>query len=343
MAEITDGMMIRGNYIKNRIVMAPMVTFSFHGDNGSYYGQQHIAHYTERAKGGTGLIILQATRVLGAVDATSMWSADNSKALQAIAANCHAFGAKVMMQLSCGDVDINRLSVAEIRSMQQDMKQAAVTACEIGFDGVEYHFAHGFTLCKFIDASYNRRTDQYGGDVVNRTRVLTELLPDIRSNTHESFIVSVRMGAYLPGSREGIEAAQTFEKAGVDLLHVSFGMKPPTDPVPEDFPLSPVTYSGCIIKKAVHIPVIAVNEIRTAEQVRFLIENDYVDFAAIGRGMFTDPAFANHVIRREPVNKCFGCGGGSSRECRWFTDHTLCPARKKIPYVTVKKEKKALK
>ena len=201
------------------------------------------------------------------------------------------------------------------------MKQAAIRACEIGFDGVEYHFAHGFTLCKFLDADYNLRTDQYGGNAINRTRVLTEILPEIRNNTHENFIVSVRMGEYLPESKDGIEVAKTFEKAGIDLLHISFGMQPPTQPVPEGFICSPMTYSGCKIKKEVNIPVIAVNEIRTEEQVRFLIENDYVDFAAIGRGMLADPEFANHVINSEPINTCSGC-----KRCFWFTDHSLCPA-----------------
>lgn len=326
MAKITDELVVRGNRIKNRLVMPPMVTFSFHGDNGSYYGKQHIEHYTARAKGGAGLIIVQATRVVGAVNSTNMWSAGSVAALRQIAGNCHAEGTVIMMQLSCGDMDINQLSTDEIHSMQLDMRQAATTACEMGFDGVEYHFAHGFALCEFLDASYNRRTDRYGGDAINRTRILTTLLPEIRGNTHEKFIVGVRMGEYLPTSQDGVEIAKIFEKAGVDLLHVSFAMEPPEHAVPEGFKCSPVTYSGCKIKKEVHIPVIAVNEIRTAEQVRFLIENDYVDFAAIGRGMFADPEFANHVIKGEPVNKCFGCGG-NLRKCLWFTDHTLCPAR----------------
>jgi NADPH2 dehydrogenase len=320
MAKITDELVIRGNHIKNRIVMAPMVTFSFHGDNGSYYGKQHIEHYTKRAKGGTGLIIVQATSVFGAVDSTGMWSTGDIKALKQIASNCHEYGATIMMQLHCGNENINEFSTAEIHSMQTNMKQAAIRASEIGFDGVEFHFAHGFTLCKFLDAAYNRRTDQYGGDAINRTRILTEILPEIRNNTHKNFIVSVRMGEYLPESKDGIEVAKTFEKAGIDLLHISFGMQPPTHPVPEGFTCSPMTYSGCKIKKEVNIPVIAVNEIRTEAQVRFLIENDYVDFAAIGRGMLADPEFANHVIHSEPVNTCSGC-----KNCFWFTDDTLCP------------------
>lgn len=328
MTKIADHLVVRGNRIKNRIVMAPMVTFSFHGDNGSFYGKQHIEHYTERAKGGTGLIIVQGTRVFGAVNSTDMWSAGNITSLKRIVDNCHEYGAKIMIQLSCGDMDINQLSIDEINSMQMDMKQAAISACEIGFDGVEYHFAHGFTLCKFIDVSYNKRTDQYGGHAINRTRILTELLPEIRSNTHEKFIISLRMGEYLPTSEDGIEVAKIFEKAGIDLLHISFGMKPPTNTVPEGFKCSPMTYSGCKIKEEVNIPVIAVNEIRTEEQVRFLIENDYVDFVGIGRSMFTDPEFANHVINGEPINKCFGCGGGDVTKCSWFTDHTLCPGRR---------------
>ena len=149
---------------------------------------------------------------------------------------------------------------------------------------------------------------------------------DGRKQTHENFMIGVRMGEYLPSSQDGIEIAQIFEKAGIDLLHISFAANPPTHAVPPDFICSPTTYSGCKIKQEVTVPVIAVNEIRTEEQVRFLIENDYVDFAGIGRAMFADPAFANHVIHSEPVNQCFGCGNNEG--CFWLTDHLLCPARK---------------
>ena len=112
MAKITDELVIRGNHIKNRIVMAPMVTFSFHGNNGSYYGKQHIEHYIERAKGGTGLIIVQATSVFGAVDSTGMWTAGDIAVLKQIATNCHEYGATIMMQLHCGNENINEFSAA---------------------------------------------------------------------------------------------------------------------------------------------------------------------------------------------------------------------------------------
>ena len=325
MAAVNESIIIRGNTIKNRIVMEPMVTFSFHGDNGTFYGSQHIRHYTERAKGGSGLIIIQATAVYGAVSSNEKWSEDNTLALKQIANNCHEYGAVVMMQLSCGDLDINTLTLPEIHSIQENLVQAAVTACSLGFDGAEFHFAHGYTLCKFLDASYNKRTDEYGGNVNNRTRILTEILPEIRKKTKDKFILGVRMGEYQPESKDGIDAAKAFKKAGIDILNISYGMKLPVQPVPEGFPCSSTTYSGCKIKKEVNIPVIAVNEIRTEDQVRFLIDNGYVDFAGIGKGMLADPSFANHVLNSEQINKCFGC-----KKCFWFTDHTNCPAGKMI-------------
>ena len=131
------------------------------------------------------------------------------------------------------------------------------------------------------------------------------------------------MGEYLPESGNGVEMAQLFERSGIDMLNVSFGMQTPVHIVPDHFICSPTTYSGCRIKKEVGIPVIAVNEIRSEEQVRFLIENDYANFAGIARGMLADAEFANHVINSQAVNKCLGC-----KRCFWFTDHTKCPAKK---------------
>ena len=305
--------------------MAPVYPFSFKAGIGSFYGEEHIEHYTKRAKGGAGLIILQGTDVIGAADGINRWSVDNVLILKQIVENCHSYGSTVLIQLSCGNVDINRLSVDEVHLTQLDMKHAALAACEIGFDGVEFHCAHGFTLCKFLDASLNQRSDQYGNDATNRTRVLTEILPDIRNNTHSNFVMGVRMGEYLPESRDGIEVAKIFENAGIDLIHISFGAKPPDHAVPEGFKCGPMAYSGCKIKKELGIPVIAVHEIKTGEQVRFLLEHDYVDLVAIGRGMLADSEFANHVINNEPINNCYECGGDLMK-CFWFTDHTKCPA-----------------
>lgn len=66
MNKLSNEITIREKKIRNRIVMPPMRCFTFKGDNGGMYGEQHVDHYTKRAKGGTGLIIIEGTPVLGA-------------------------------------------------------------------------------------------------------------------------------------------------------------------------------------------------------------------------------------------------------------------------------------
>lgn len=324
MSNLRDTLIIKGNSIKNRIVMEPMFTFSYQGDDGHFYGRQHVGHYEARAKGGAGLIIIQATQCAGASDGTGQWTDYDKNILSEIAQKCHHYGAAVMMQLACGDTDINAMTAGEVRAMQKEMTSAALSVCELGYDGAEFHFAHGFTLCKFIDAHYNKRTDEFGGSPENRASVLTNILPEIKAKTGARFILGVRMGEFLPESKDGFDIAGILENAGIDLMNVSFGMKFPAGPVPDGFICGPMAYSGCRMKQAVeHIPVIAAGGLRTEEQVRFLIEHDYADLAGIGTAFLADPAFAERIMRNASVNKCFGC-----ERCQWFSDHTNCPAQK---------------
>lgn len=326
MTKLSDAMIIRGKNIKNRIVMPPIRCFTFHGDHGGMYGEQYVTHYTRRAKGGAGLIIIQATPVFGAAAQTGVWSAAQMEPLATIARNCHSYGATVMMQLSAGDVDINELSAGEIHALQEDCAAAATAAKRAGFDGVEYHFAHGFTLCKFFDPGFNQRNDNYGGSLENRVRVITEIIPQIREAAGEEFIIAVRMGGNIPDTAGAVAVAGALEKAGIDLLHISFGMEPPAAAVPPDFNGSMISYNAAQIRKHVNIPVIAVFGIFNAAQAEFLVANGHADFAAVGRGMLADPDWANEVLAGEPVNSCRNCGGNTEK-CSWFVDHTKCPAR----------------
>lgn len=309
--------------------MPPMVCFSFKGDNGGRYGEQHVSHYTQRAKGGTGLIIIQATSVLGAGKQLGVWSDEQIAPLKAIAQNCRSYGSTVMMQLYCEDENINEVSAEQINSMQVDCIAAAAMAKQAGFDGVEYHFAHGYTLCRFLDPISNQRNDRYGGSLENRVRIITEIIPEIRKVAGEDFIISARMGGNIPDVPGAIEVAKALEEAGIDLLHISFGMQEPTDAVPANFKGSIIAYNGSEIKKHVNIPVIAVSGIVTGEQGKFLVENDYVDLVAIGRGLFADENWANKILADEPIHQCHSCGD-TLRKCLWFVDHTKCPARKSI-------------
>ncbi|MDR1535895.1 MAG: NADH:flavin oxidoreductase, partial [Planctomycetota bacterium] len=310
-----------GRRVKNRLVFLPIHTFSFQGEDGDFYGRRHVEHYLARARGGVGIIIVQATRVFGAAAGTEAWTRGSREALGEIAGGCRERGALPLIQLSGGDLDINALSTAEVESMQSEMRAAAFRAGELGFAGVEYHFAHGFTFCKFLDAAHNKRRDEFGGEAENRIRLLTGILPEIRRFAPPGFIVAVRMGARQPEPAQGLAAARLLEKAGVDLLDITFGMEPPAEAEIPGFAGSALAHEGCRVKRTVGIPVIAVGGIRSGEQARYLVENGLADFAGVGRALLADPEFPNRVANGQPVNRCRNCG-----ECRWFTDHRKCPA-----------------
>lgn len=109
----------------------------------------------------------------------------------------------------------------------------------------------------------HKRTDGYGGALQNRVRIIAEIIPQIRGVVGEDFIISVRMGGNIPDVVGAAEVARALEKAGIDLLHISFGMKMPANTVPAGFNGSVIAYNGSEIKKQVHIPVIGVWEIST--------------------------------------------------------------------------------
>jgi 2,4-dienoyl-CoA reductase-like NADH-dependent reductase (Old Yellow Enzyme family) len=119
--------------------------------------------------------------------------------------------------------------------------------------------------------------------------------------------------------------AQHLEKAGVDLLHVSHGGSLLNLPrTPAGFEFNWIVYSGTVIKTHVGIPVVVVNELKTAERANMLIQKEMADFTALGRPQLADPNWANKVKNMlEPV-KCLSC----KPKCKWYEDSSLCPARK---------------
>jgi 2,4-dienoyl-CoA reductase-like NADH-dependent reductase (Old Yellow Enzyme family) len=326
MAQITDTLAIRRRVVKNRIAMLPVLTFSFDSEDGNFYGEQHVSHYTEIAAGGAGLVVVQGTDVTGARSGGGKWTPGSRESLRAIASGIKSRGAAALIQLSfSGDrvSDVNAYSTKEISARQDELLAAAIASGELGFDGVEFHFAHGYFLCRMLDASLNKRKDDFGGSMENRARIVTDIIPEIRANAGDDFIIGARMGAFIPSEQNGVSAAKNFESSGVDFLDITFGVEIPPGPVPADFPFSPVTYSGYLIKQNVNIPVIGVYGLRTEEQVRALVERGYADIAGVARGILADPCFPERVLKSKPVNICRSC-----RDCQWFTNHTKCPARK---------------
>lgn len=345
MPQLFSSLQLKNTEIKNRVVMPPMVCFGWANDDG-YTTEQHLQHYEARAKGGTGLIVLEAHCVAKsgrlANSQLGIWSDDHIEGLRKLAQVCHRHGAVVIVQIhhaglqtAPGIVEtaigpsekiaVNRKTAAmtleKIYTLQQAFIDAAIRAEKAGLDGIELHGAHGYLIDQFMSPITNQRTDLYGGELINRARFAKEIICGIRKATQDSFILGYRMGGNEPGLEEGIQIARLLEAAEVDLLHVSAGIGSNNLPtVPENFPYNWIVYCGTEIKKQVNIPVIVVNDIRTPERAAYLIEQGLADFVAIGRGLLVDPAWAQKAQQREQITSCLNC-----KKCRWFDDGSKCP------------------
>jgi len=345
MNNIFSPITVKGFQIKNRIVMPPMVCFGG-TDKSGQVTQKHIDHYEKRAKGGTGLIILEATciNINGRLHETQLgiWCDEQIEGLSKIAKVCHNYGATALVQIHhagfktpknvCGDIvapsnysdenlSARELTIDEIHEIQTEFVDAALRAKAAGFDGIELHGCHNYLINQFASPLINKRTDEYGGTLVNRMRFGTEIIEKIKNVVGEHFIIGYRVGGNEPTLENGIEIAKMLEMAGVDILNVSSGISDGNNPHPSmDFQFSWIAYMGTVIKKHVNIPVIAVNGIRNPKQASYLVENNLVDFAAIGRGLLADPEWVNKAKKEYEVNSCMDC-----TRCSWFTDGTKCP------------------
>ena len=171
-------------------------------------------------------------------------------------------------------------------------------AREAGFDGIEIHGAHTYLISQLNSRLWNLREDKYGGTFEKRMYFSKKLIEETRDIFNDDFILGYRMGGNEPELKDGIEIAKYLEKLGVDILHVSSGVPDPAFKqerkieMPTEFPLDWVIYMGTEIKKHVNIPVIGVRKIKKETEASWLIENELLDFVAVGRAIIAKPNWA---------------------------------------------------
>lgn len=194
--------------LKNRLVQPAMETWSS-GPDGTVT-ESTINHYARRAAGGVGLIITEMVNPTpGCMCFPGELELSEDKympGMSKIADAIHAGGAKAAIQLCHGGVfarnstsnlpaftpsgigtfslpgaDLKVMTKDDIHQVVEDFARAALRAKAIGFDAVEIHGGHGYLLVEFLSAYYNRRNDEYGGSVYNRTRLSIEVIQKFAS------------------------------------------------------------------------------------------------------------------------------------------------------------------
>jgi len=317
---------------------APMVRFGFPCHDG-VMGERHLHDYLRHAGQKIGLYISEALTVkpddrsfegIDLSDRPGAWSPDHIGPLRAIADAFHKSGIVFTAQLALpgytfreeGERDINRLTREELTRIRDAFLRAAGLVQKAGLDGVELHGAHTYFLNMMASSLANRRDDRFGGDTGGRLELAREIIEGIRSYAREGFLVGYRMG-WTENEDTDIETAQTLERVGASLIHVSTGIPDERGfDVPDDFPYNACVWCGTRVKQHVSVPVICVNQIRTAARGSALIEQGLCDLVAYGRPFLADEKMLEKSERNPGYRACYECA-----ECKWFTNGDECPAQ----------------
>ena len=330
--------------LKNRIVM-PAMGCSLAEVSGEA-GQRMIKYYADRARGGAGLIITEITRVddetgVGTPNQLSVTNTHMIAQLSRLAEAVHAYDTKIFVQLhhpgnqtpsrliggkqpvSASDVTCKvigeqprPLTTEEVEAMVKKFVTGAVIAQKAGIDGVEIHAAHGYLVSQFLSPHTNKREDKYGGSFEGRMRFVTEIVKGIQMYCGPRFPISVRMNGndYLPDGiddEEGIRIAKYLEALGIQCINVSCGMYDSGSTIiePSYYEEGWKRHLGANIRKAVNIPVIAVDNIKHPSFAEQMLEDGNCDFVGIARGHLADPNWGAKAKAGEDklIRKCLGC------------------------------------
>lgn len=317
--------MINSLELKNRFVRSATWEGMAHRDGSC--SPRLIGLMAELARGGIGLIISSHAFVSPEGQASpwqiGVYSDELLPGLTRLAQTVHDNGGKILLQLAhagchadteltgqqpMGPSDFKNdpgescreMSVAEIEQTVNAFGQGAARAGRAGFDGVQIHAAHGYLLSQFLSPFYNRRTDQYGGSIANRSRIVLDVLESIRNQTDEHFPVLIKMNSedYLETGltmSEMLQTAKRLQQAGIDAVELSGGTKfsGKLNPIRsgKTNPENEVFYKEAAraFKESISVPLLLVGGIRSYGVAQGLVEAGLADYISLSRPLIREP------------------------------------------------------
>ncbi len=324
--------------LKNRVWMAPMTRSRANNPENKVF-EIHAEYYQQRAS--AGLIITEGSqispRAVGYIHTPGIFSKAQTEAWKQVTTAVHAEGGHIFIQLwhvgrmSHPDfhggalplsasatnpnsksftphgfkdtVTAKEMTLEEIKQTITDFKNGAKNAIEAGFDGIEIHSSNGYLLHQFFNASSNHRTDEYGGSIVNRARILFEVIDAIKEVLPEN-----RIGVRLNPSLHGVfgmtmdeETIPTFDyivnklnEYNLAYLHLS---EPFTD-------VSAFPFAEQHIAKRyrpMYHGTLVINHAFDQEKGNRIIEEGLADAVAFGKPFVSNPDLAIRFANYAPL------------------------------------------
>ncbi|WP_254049852.1 FAD-dependent oxidoreductase [Novosphingobium sp. TH158] len=354
--------------IRNRLMQSAMGTNL--AEPGGFFGDELVAYYEARARGGVGLIITEAVAVgwpQGAALFNQIGISDDKyiPGLARLAGAVKQHGARIALQLHFAGINAARdmidgrdvwvpsmplppkgrgfqgalypderaltqaaritspprfreIGPEEIAQLVEWFAAGALRAKQAGFDAVEIHGGHGYIIAGFLSRGSNRRTDDYGGSLENRARLLREVTEAVRARVGPDYPVWCKLDSVEFFTDNGLTSeeacyfAQVAEAAGADAItasanhDISVARGLTSSYLPHE-PAKLIPYAAAI-KAAVKIPVIAVGRIDPERADQAIGEGKF-DFMAMGRKQLADPDFAKNLAAggKAAVRPCIVC------------------------------------
>lgn len=341
---LSKPLQVRGLALRNRVVMGPHQAKLV--DSQGLPNQQLHQYLVARAAGGAGLLIVEGGSIMPNSMHVKCIAAFEPAVVERwapIVAAVKAQGARIVAQLVHTGRQASNYTFPDhplwapsaipcpwFRDVPKQMEQADIDAylaahvtCarhmrQAGFDGVEIHACHGYLINEFLSPYTNKRTDQYGGPLENRMRLLLQVVERMREAVGHELVVGVRLE-----SREMIEGgldldetvpiAQTLERTGkIDYLSVSQGVRESFEFIraPMFMPEAYAVDFTSAIKRAVTLPVFTVGRMTHPDLAEKAIAEGKADAVVMARELIADPEYPRKAFegRVDEIRRCIGCG-----------------------------------
>lgn len=388
--------------IKNRLVMAPMGPGGMTDDNGAF-NQRGIDYHVERAKGGVGLLITGTIIIGNELEQLKLPHMPYPRlnpgcfirSGKELTGRVHAYNAKIFAQLTGGfgrvkrpeilgtgadfvgpsvnpnrwnpEIKTRELSIKEVKQLVTKMGDTARICKDAGFDGIEVHAVHeGYLIDQFTTSIFNRRTDEYGGSLMNRLRFPIEILQEIKKVCGENFPVILRYSPKhfmkdfgqggLPGEdfvekgrdlEEGFEIAKILETAGYDAFDVDVGCYDSWywNHPPMYFEQGMYLPFSKMLKGILQTPVITAGRLDDPDLASHAVRGGQTDFIGLGRPLLADAYLPNKIKenKTESIRPCLSCHEGCLMRIPLFISCAVNPTTGREQEYVLEKAKQVKK
>lgn len=218
----------------------------------------------------------------------------------------------------------HELTGKDVANLVSAFADAAGRAKAAGFDGVQIHSAHGYLLSQFLSPAYNKRTDEYGGDIAGRSRIHLEIYNAIRKKVGNAYPVMIKINSedYIENGlilEDSIQASKMLSDAGIDAIELSGGtlvsgkLSPSRSRITSEEKEAYFRNAASAYKQKISAPLILVGGNRSISVAEQLVKDGTCDYISMCRPFIREPDLVNRwksgdqaPAKCKSDNMCFG-------------------------------------